>query len=189
MLKHHLVSDQVQNQVQNQAHNPVYIVQSICPSYSSQESMWSVIMFVYIQNPWNVETSIFCKADSFSWPNSSWTVQNLLDKAATTTLPLSQDCTPPPVDSALPLIVLAFLNIWQQRRGLKMRLFVLKGSKTWPHLLEIYWKPWIGNTSIYRTHSGGPNSVHLEGFHCIQKLKYITRMHHNEPFIGLQCLL
>ena len=34
---------------------------------------------LYIQNPWNAETSIFLKADRFPSPNITWTVQNLLD--------------------------------------------------------------------------------------------------------------
>ena len=42
----------------------------------------------------NADTSLFCKADRFCGPGSTWTVQNSLDNADTGR-PLAQDCPAP----------------------------------------------------------------------------------------------
>ena len=99
----------------------------------------------------NADTSLFCKADRFCGPASTWTVQNLLDNADAGR-PLTQDCPAPLVDSPTghytntgthsSRLWLAFLAIVLQGKVLERRL----RSAQWheyalPCLPEIYRKP------------------------------------------------
>ena len=52
----------------------------------------------YFSALWNVDTLLFCKADRFCSPASTWTVQNSLDNADAGR-PLAQDCSAPLTDS------------------------------------------------------------------------------------------
>ena len=83
---------------------------------------------------------------------------------------------------ALSLIVLTFVNISQ--RGTKMRLIGLKYSKTHYHAYRKYTgtpeleiPPYSGHIVVV------PTVLILEGFYCIQKLRYITRINHKEIYL------
>ena len=54
------------------------------------------LLIQYLRKLPNVDTSLFCEADRFLRPASTWTVPNLLNNAH---LPLTQDCLPPLINS------------------------------------------------------------------------------------------
>ena len=83
---------------------------------------------------------------------------------------------------ALSLIVLTFVNISQ--RGTKMRLIGLKYSKThynayrkYTGTPELEIPPYSGHIVVV------PTVLILEGFYCIQKRRYITRINHKEIYL------
>ena len=58
--------------------------------YCGHFEVWSQVylhMFVYHQNPWNAETSAFCKVDMFPSPDSTWTVHDSLGNPDARLLP------------------------------------------------------------------------------------------------------
>ena len=104
-------------------------------------------------NPWNADTPLFCKADKFFSPFSTWTVHNSLDNADAH-LPLMQVCHLPLIDSTTghynsigshsSSLWSAFLASVQQGRVLERALVALNSRGTLhalPCLPEIYWKP------------------------------------------------
>ena len=95
-------------------------------------------MFVYIQNSWNVETPVFCKAARSPSSNCSMIL-------------------------ALLLIVLAFLNILQQWRGPKVQYLLLNSLRTHYHSYQKYTGILWNTPHSGHAHSSVPNSVHFRG--------------------------
>ena len=96
-------------------------------------------MFVYNQPP-----PVFHKVNRFPSPNSTWTVQNSLNNLDTHLLIVHhlRRIQRPGIILALLLIMLTFLNIVWQQRGLKMQPRCAQQPEyTLPHLPEVYRKP------------------------------------------------
>ena len=123
--------------------------------------------------PWNAETLLFCKADKFFGPFSTWTVQNSLDNADTH-LPLTQGCPPPLIDSTTghynstgshsTSLWSAFLVSIQQGRALERAFVALNSTGMYCHAYRKYTRS-LRNTdaSIIWMHSDSPMVFTIEG--------------------------
>ena len=126
-------------------------------------------MFVYNQNPWNLETPVFCKAVGFPAPTVPemyrvhliiWTLVYHFRKIVRHIRWIQR----PGIILTLLLIVVTFLNLSWQWKNPKCGLAVLISPSTHYHA---HWKytgsPWNTDTSTLRTHCVGPNGVRFRG--------------------------
>ena len=89
--------------------------------------------------PLKCGTTVFRKADRFSSPNSTWTVQNSLDNVPKIVRHLWW-IQRPGIILALSFIVLTFLNIARQRLGPKMwSLRAQQPKNGYLHILDTHW--------------------------------------------------
>ena len=124
-------------------------------------------------NLWNADTQLFCKADKFFSPFSTWTVQNSLDNADAH-LPLTQVCPPTLIDSTTEHFNTigshssspwsAFLASIQQGRALECSFVALNSTGMHCHTYRKFTGS-LRNTdvSIIRTRSGSPIVSAIEG--------------------------
>ena len=80
----------------------------------------------------------------------------------------------PGIIQTLSFVVLTFLNsIWQRKDFKKCSFFVLTSLSTHYNAHQKYVRsPWNADTSIFQTHSSGPNSVRFRGAPCMCKCNY-----------------
>ena len=127
-------------------------------------------------NPWNADTSLFCKVDRFFGPFSTWTVQNSLYNVDAC-LPLTQGSPPPLINPTTGLynttgilntsLWSAFLAHVHQGRALEHACVALNSTSTHYYAYLKYTRSlWNTDTSIFWTLSGGPMVSGLERFHC-----------------------
>ena len=147
-------------------------------------------------SPWNVDTPLFCKADRFFSPFSTWTVQNSLDNAGVPLLPCKVFCyrwliQQLDITIAMVRTVLTsgqpFSQVYSKGRALECAFVMLNSMGMYCHAYRKYTGS-LRNTdaSIIRTHSGGPMVSPIEGFHC--NICLCTHVQYMSRWVCTSCL-
>ena len=140
-------------------------------------------MFVYNLNILKCGNPVFCKADRFSSPISTWTVQNSLNNA-NACMPFMHDCLAPLIDPTTGL----YTSTGTHSTGLSHQHTIRESSRTRLHssqqheytlscLPEIHQKPpKYGHLYIPNIQQCPLWCAFLEGSHCITFISCARKM-------------